>query len=75
MGLIEKLLALRPDNYNALHTKGLGLFKQEKYQEALDILQRSWDLRMANAIYNHEAFVHLQDAKKAVAGLRTQEGS
>jgi hypothetical protein len=53
-----------------LHTKGWGLYKQGKYQEALEILQKSWDLRMKNAIYDHEAFLHLEAAKKAVAGQK-----
>ena len=68
--LVDKALELSPDNYNYLHTKGWGLYKQGKYQEALEILQKSWDLRMKNAIYNHEAFLHLEAAKKAVAGQK-----
>jgi hypothetical protein len=59
-----------PDNYSYLHCKGWGLYKQGKYQEALDILQRSWDLRREKARYNHEAFLHLEAAKKAVAGQK-----
>jgi len=70
MGLIDRALKLSPDSYYMLHTKGLGLYKQGKYQEAKEILQRSWDLRMKNAIYDHEAFLHLEAAKKAVAGLK-----
>ena len=70
MVLNSKALELSPDNYTYLHSKGWGLYKQGKYQEALDILQKSWDLRMKNAIYNNEAFVHLEAAKKAVAGLK-----
>ena len=65
--LVDKALELSPDNYNYLHTKGWGLYKQGKYQEALEILQKSWDLRMEKAIYDHEAFLHLEAAKKAVA--------
>jgi tetratricopeptide (TPR) repeat protein len=68
--LVNTALKLRPDNYNYLHTKGWGLYKQGKYQEALDILQKSWDLRMKNAVYYHEAYLHLEAAKKAVAGLK-----
>jgi hypothetical protein len=64
-------LKLSSDDYNYLHTKGWGLFKQGKYQEALDILQKSWDLRRQYAIYDHEAYLHLEAAKKAVAGLST----
>jgi tetratricopeptide (TPR) repeat protein len=70
MDLIEKALALHPDDYNYLHTKGWGLYKQGAYKEALEILQKSWDLRRQNAIYNHEAFLHLESAKKAVTGQK-----
>ena len=70
MELNGKALELSPDNYTYLHTKGWGLYKQGKYQEAIDVLQKSWDLRMKNAIYNHEAYLHLETAKKAVAGLK-----
>ena len=65
--LVEKALELSPDNYEYLDTKGWGLYKQGKYQEAYDILQKSWDLRRENAIYGHGAFLHLEAAKKAVA--------
>jgi tetratricopeptide (TPR) repeat protein len=67
---VDKALELRPDYYDYLHTKGWGLYKQGKYQEALDMLQKSWDLRREKAIYDHEAFLHLEAAKKAVAGLK-----
>jgi tetratricopeptide (TPR) repeat protein len=67
--LADKALKIRPDSYISLHTKGLGLYKQGKNQEALEILQKSWDLRREKAIYNHEAFLHLEEAKKAVAKL------
>ena len=46
MELIDKALALNPEDYNFLFTKGLGLFKQGKYIEAVEILQKSWDLRL-----------------------------
>jgi hypothetical protein len=61
---------LSPDNYNYLDTKGWGLYKQGKYQEALNILQKSWDLRMQIAIWDREAFLHLEAAKKAVTGQK-----
>ena len=32
------------------------------------MLQKSWDLRRKHAVYDHEAFLHLEAAKKAVAG-------
>jgi len=68
--LVDEALGLSPDNYNYLDTKGWGLYKQGKHQEALDILQKSWDLRREKAVYNYEAFLHLEEAKKAVASQK-----
>ncbi len=70
MELVESALKLQPDNYGYLHTKGWGLFKQGKYQEAFDLLDKSWKKRKEKAIYDHEAFLHLEAAKKAVAGQK-----
>ncbi len=64
--LVDSALNSRPDNYNYLHTKGWAFYKQGKYQEALETLQKSWDLRREKAVYNHQAYVHLEAAKKAV---------
>ncbi len=65
--LADRALEPDPENYNYLHVKGWGLYKQGKYQEGLEILQKSWDLRRQYAVYDHEAFLHLEAAKKAVA--------
>jgi len=70
--LISNLLEINPNNYNILDTKGWGLYKQGKYKEALEVLQKSWDLRMKNAIYNHEAYLHLEAAKKAVSEQKSE---
>ena len=70
MELIEKALELKPQYYPYLHTKGWGLFKQKKYKDALDMLQKSWDLRRQNAIYDHPSYLHLEAAKKAVANQK-----
>jgi tetratricopeptide (TPR) repeat protein len=65
--IADRVLKLNPEDYIALHRKGWAMYKQGKYKEALEILQRSWDIRMKkNAIYNHDAFTHLEEAKKAV---------
>jgi|WetSurSiteA1Bulk_404760.scaffolds.fasta_scaffold00432_3 adenylate cyclase len=68
--LIDRALETNPTNFDYLDTKGWGFYKQGKYQQALEILQKSWDLRREKAVYDHEAFLHLEAAKKAVAGLK-----
>ena len=65
--LIETALELSPDNYSYLHAKGWGLYKQGKYKEALDLLEKSWSLK---PVYDHEIFLHLEEAKKAVEGMK-----
>jgi tetratricopeptide (TPR) repeat protein len=67
MELIDKALGKKPDNYGFIDTKGWGLYKQGKYEEALEFLEKSWELR---PVYDHEAFIHLEAAKKAVAGQK-----
>jgi tetratricopeptide (TPR) repeat protein len=71
LDLVDKALELNPENFNYLHTLGWGLYKQGKYQEALEMLQKSWDIRREKAVYDHTAFLHLEAAKKAVAGQKT----
>ncbi len=68
--LAEKVLQINPDAINTSHIKGWALYKQGKFQEALELLQKSWDLRMKNYSYWHEEFLHLEAAKKAVAGMK-----
>jgi tetratricopeptide (TPR) repeat protein len=63
LDLIEKALKLSPDSYYLLDTKGWGLYKKGKYQEALEVLQKSWDLK---PVYSHEIFLHLEAVKKAL---------
>jgi tetratricopeptide (TPR) repeat protein len=65
--LVEKYIKIKSENYFILDVKGWGLYKKGKYQEALETLEKSWDLRMKNAIYDYEAFQHLEAARKAVA--------
>jgi tetratricopeptide (TPR) repeat protein len=70
--LIDKTLELSKGEYQwiFLDCKGWGLYKQGKYGEALDILQKSWDLRRSKAQYSHQAYLHLEAAKKAVANQK-----
>jgi tetratricopeptide (TPR) repeat protein len=67
MELIDKALIIEPDNYLYLETKGWGLYKLGKYNEALLLIQRSWELK---PVYKHEIFLHLEAAKKAVASKK-----
>jgi tetratricopeptide (TPR) repeat protein len=67
MELIDKALKLSPDDFNNIDTKGWGLYKQGRFQEALKLLEQCWNSR---PIYNHEIYLHLEAAKKAVAGLK-----
>ncbi len=62
--LVEKALELKPGSYHYLDTKGWGLYKEGKYQKALEVLEKGWELR---PVYNREVFLHLEAAKKAVA--------
>ena len=63
--LIDKALVLRPDlQWCLLDCKGWGLYKQGKYKEALNILEKCWDIRV---YYQHSVYLHLEEAKKAVA--------
>jgi tetratricopeptide (TPR) repeat protein len=68
MQLIDKALELNP-NYERvfLDCKGWGLYKQGKYQDALQLLERSWKLQ---PYYSHEKYLHLEEAKKAVASQK-----
>ena len=69
--LVEKYIKLRSENYSILDVKGWGLYKKGKYKEALETMQKGWDLRMKNAVYGYDAFQHLEAAKKAVASQKT----
>jgi tetratricopeptide (TPR) repeat protein len=68
--LTDKALKVNPDNYFYLDCKGWGLYKKGRFEEARDILQRSWDLRRKYGEYDHPAYLHLEAAKKAVARLK-----
>jgi tetratricopeptide (TPR) repeat protein len=62
--LIDHALEINPSDYLFLDTKGWGLYKQGKYNEALKILREAWDLR---PIYDHALYLHIQEAEQALA--------
>jgi tetratricopeptide (TPR) repeat protein len=66
--LVNKALELNPGNYEYLDCKGWGLYKQGKYNEALALLEKNWESMQPH--YNHSFYLHLEAAKKAVAGLK-----
>ncbi|MGD0340456.1 MAG: helix-turn-helix domain-containing protein [Bacteroidales bacterium] len=68
LALADAALKLKPDDFEFLHIKGWGLYKQGRQQQALELLQKSWDLRKQYSVYDHTAFLHLEAAKKPVAG-------
>ena len=62
MNWIEQLLESDRDNGEYLYLEGIGLYKQEKYDEAYEALQRSWELKPN---YDHEHYLLLQEARQA----------
>lgn len=66
--LADKALEMDPVNYIYLDTKGWGLFKQAKLGEAVEILEKAWNMR---PVYNHELYIHLEEAKKSVRTAKT----
>jgi tetratricopeptide (TPR) repeat protein len=67
MELIDKALKIRPNSYIYLGNKGLGLYKQGKYGEALELLEKSWKLR---PVYDHSSYLFLEKVKKAAASQK-----
>jgi tetratricopeptide (TPR) repeat protein len=61
--LADKALELNPDYYSYLHTKGWGLFKQGNFEEALELLNKSWENKQA---YDHDIYLHLDEVKMAI---------
>jgi tetratricopeptide (TPR) repeat protein len=67
MELIDKALKIRPNSYIYLGNKGLGLYKQGKYNEAVEVLEKSWKLR---PVYDHSSYLFLEKVKKAAASQK-----
>jgi len=63
MNWIEQLLEGDRDDWEYLYLEGMGLYQQEKYDEAYEALQRSWELR---PYYDHEHYLLLQEARQAL---------
>lgn len=59
-------LKIRPDDHFLLHTLGWGLAKSGRYEEALEILKKSWDSRPE---YNHSLFLQIGEVRKQISTL------
>jgi len=62
--LIQKSLEISPDDWYSLDTKGWGLYKQGRVEEALKVLTDAWELRPT---YDHEGYLHIQEVEKALS--------
>jgi len=67
MELIQNVLEKNPDNEFVLQLRGWGLYKQGKYEEALQLLEQMWERSKG---FNYDLYTHLEAAKKAVTGQR-----
>jgi tetratricopeptide (TPR) repeat protein len=65
--LIDRALKLSPNTYNLYHWKGWGFYKQGKYKEALELLEKADSLKPA---YDYRLYIDLEAAKKAVASQK-----
>jgi tetratricopeptide (TPR) repeat protein len=63
MELIRPLVEKYPENVTYLYTYGMGLYKMEKYREAEEVLQKSWELR---PYYDHQHFTLLKKVNDLV---------
>jgi tetratricopeptide (TPR) repeat protein len=66
--LADKALEISPNNYALLDTKGWGLYKQGKYKEALNFIQKADSLKPTS--YESLIFFHIQEVKKAIANQK-----
>lgn len=64
LGLAREGLRIKPDDHYLLHTLGWGLAKSGRYNEALDILNKSWDLRPE---YDHTLLKHIGEVRKFIS--------
>ena len=63
MELAERAVKLEPDYYGILHIYGLGLYKQRKYEKALETLNKAWDAR---GIFDPDLMRDIKAAEKAL---------
>jgi tetratricopeptide (TPR) repeat protein len=64
LDIADKALDSGPDNYSFLACKGWGLYKLSKYKEAIELLEKSWNLK---PVYIHSLYLRIEEVKKALA--------
>jgi len=64
MEFIEQALEIEPNDLDLLYSKGMGLYKQGHLDEALEFLNKSWDLR---PIYHHDQYLLMKEVEQALA--------
>ncbi len=62
--LINEALKIDPDNPGFIDTKGWGFFKQGRYKESLQLLDKADSLK---PIWDYQLSVHLQSVKKSLS--------
>ncbi len=67
MALVDKSLEINPDNVSALYIKGLGLHKLGRYEEALEFLEKSWELK---PVYRHSIYTQIEETRRALTGKK-----
>ncbi len=67
--LNEKALELNPADWHFLDTKGWGLYKQGKYEEAIKVLKDAWPLKPSS--YLDDGYLHIQTVEKALSNRRS----
>jgi tetratricopeptide (TPR) repeat protein len=58
---IDRAIELNPGNGNYLDTKGWGLYRQHKYDEALKLLEKAYQM-----IPSYEINAHIDSVKEAI---------
>lgn len=61
---IEEALKINPDDAGYFLAKGLGLFKLGRMEEAREVLEKGWELRLN---YDHEHYMLLQQVNEALS--------
>jgi tetratricopeptide (TPR) repeat protein len=64
MELVRKGLEIQPDHELLLQLKGWGLYKQGRYEESVQLLNKMWEQSLE---FNYGLYQHLQEAKQALA--------